>query len=548
MPMEHDLADVHLPINMSIMKTQSSNDLDRRHTTTAATSLRLLACLALSLASQCVVLGARADGAINNLPKPLRLPFLFKLKPRISATHAYLGRLQNELETTQRQLYISQQTCTTLRKRFEEQRTEVLALTRTHAAASIGSEEDRHRIKVQDEEIELLKSQLELEMKKVEKQTEHLTLLKAELKEVKKWKEDKEDELSKSQLHLQKQEEYKQQLEMLTLKLEAAELAAKSQKRTDSDESKGRKDAVVPRRRAEQLKLELENVRKRYAKLSIQIVERSAANMEKTSEDIFRRERKQLEVEMDYAIQSAVQTALESIEEEWEEKFQVFQEQLNNVTQYTSKVEDERDAALKRLDELMSSSPTKEQQEILEEELTDELTKELTDKITIKLSEELTSKIEKRFRKKYKKLQQELHSKSSNEDQNQRQAMQAEIMNMKQRYESEYALKLLQVQQQHEEQVKLQKEKMRKLVRALLERESKHVQTTENYSAQNKDAGDKSNVNSENAAKKKRTDRSARDGDSADKELVTSSTTSPLAKKNRSQPGLVPVRGNTGVK
>ncbi|KAL3805682.1 hypothetical protein HJC23_005926 [Cyclotella cryptica] len=537
------------------MKARNANELERRYKTNAVwTTLRVMVCLAVSLASQCDVLAAHTDRAINNHPNTRRLPFFFKSRSHKSATKAYLGHLQSELETTQRQLYLSHQTCTTLRKRFEEQRKEVLARAGTPSAAYIGREEDRHRIKVQDEEIELLKSQLESELKKVKKQTDHMALLEAELKEVKNWKEEKQE----------KQEEYKQQVEILKLKLEASELVAKSQNRKGSDESEGKKDAVAPRRRAEQLKLDLENVSKRYAHLSLQIAKKSAPHVGENDEDIFFQEQKQLEVEMDHAIQSAVQTILESIEEEWEEKFQVLERQLKNITRYVANVEHEKDAVQKRLEEVLSYSTTKEDQEILRNELTNELTTELTDKITKRLTEELTTKIEKRLRKKYKKLQQEHHSKASDGDDNQRQVLEAELMKMKEQYESEYALKLQQLQQQNEEHVKLQKERMRKLVRALLERESKQtkkpVQTTENYSVRSNYAGNMSSLNRTNSSngketssnkkkkKKQTTDRSMSDHGSHDGELATSSTMSTVPQKSRPHTGFLPVRGNTAVK
>ena len=55
---------------------------------------------------------------------------------RAAAKEAYVAHLQNELETTRRQLYTSQNTCTSLRKRVEDQRQESLLYSAATAKSS----------------------------------------------------------------------------------------------------------------------------------------------------------------------------------------------------------------------------------------------------------------------------------------------------------------------------------------------------------------------------------------------------------------------------
>lgn len=381
---------------------------------------------------------------------------------------------------------------------------------------------DELTIQEKDQEIGELRSQLEIETDKVKQQVEQMKLLEAELKEVQQWKENQVNEQSQSTLSGKVQNEYERQIEMLSLKLEAAELAAKT--------NRSGKGAESASEGAQQLKSELETVRKRYAKLSIQL-----ATMSTDSDEEGVRLQKQLEDDIDQAMQSVFQTTVESIEEEWEVKYQTLQQQLDEVTQYTETVKEERDAALIRLEE----SSSNDRQQDLREKLTDELTDELTEKISEQLTEELTAKIEKRLRKKYKKMKKELESKAS--DVNNEQMLQAELEKMKDQYEAEYATKLQQLQEQNEEQLALQQEKMRKLVRALVEREANEKKK----GSKAKKAGEKPKVSSTNdqKVKKKSSKKEANTGKS-DEELVTTSTMSSSAKKRRTQTGVSPIRGN----
>ena len=416
--------------------------------------------------------------------------------------------MQNELEATQNQLYTSQKTCVELRKRVDYQRKDRIPQKDDNDIANASL----MRVEEQNEEIKDLKMQLQSEMEKVQKQMDQMKLLEDELKEVQQWKENEAGKISQPPLSDQMQNEYEQQIELLSLKLEAAELAAKT----------GRNEVSRAGNRTEQLKTELEQVRKRYSKLALKL-----AGGEDTNEQ------KQLEKDMDQAIQTVFQTALESIEEEWEEKYQSLQLEMNMITEDMNTMKNERDQALNRLER----SPSQDKQQGLKEDFTDEMTAKLTKKITKQLTEELTAKIEKKVRKKYKKMQKELLSKASNEDN--QQLLQAEVEKIKMQYESEYGMKIKLLQEQNEKQLELQKERMRKLVRALLEREAKEKQ----ISSKRTNVVDKSKAGSSNASDKKVTKRKKKkvNAGNFEEECTTSSSST---RKQKRQSGVTPVRGS----
>ena len=475
---------------------------------------------------------------LEQSPKLRSLPFLTSSNSRKAAQKAYLLHLENELQKTQRQLYISQNACTTLRKRWEDQRRETLvalasgSLTSTVVGAS-DVEKDQKKIQRQEKEIEQLHSQLKIETLKYEKYAEQLYLLEEELHELRAWKDqqnqratDEEEEHSvqhtneqllqyEQQLKQSHQQlsDYEQQVQLLTLKLEAAELAAKHRKEQLSvegevkDENKKGDKEYTWERRAHELTLELAGVRTKYSKLFIDIAKTSttqAVEMDLDSDVYNQKRQQQIGEEMDQAIQSAVQSALEATGKEWEMKHEVLQRQLTNVTHYATSLLEERNVALSRLEEALSTlsksynqqqhedkiqqekTISKKQQSLLRKKLTKELTEELTNKLTEELTEKLTAeltlqfnktltdKIEQKYRRKYEKWQKEQSRAIPKKlQQQQQQEIQAEIEKVRRHYEFEYASKLKQLQQQSDEQVKFQKERMRKLVRALLEREAK---------------------------------------------------------------------------
>ena len=491
-----------------------------------------------------------------------RLPFI-PSRSRRAAKEAYLQHLQNELESAQRQLYVSQNTCTTLRKRCDDQRKETLELMGAGAGSGEGvGEEGQQQIQQQEEEIEQLQGRLQDETERYEQQVERLNLLSAELKELQVWKESQEhandDKVLKYEQRLQeseqKQSDYAEQVELLALKLEAAQFAAKQRGEEGSESTSSWQQ------RAQVLRSELESVRAKYSKLIIKSIQEGGAVGDGGDDS------QQVEEELDSAIQTAVESALESIETEWATKYEALEEQLNNVTEYVTSLEEERDEALGQLEEAKTSSMTLEnekmdptllqgQHEQLKEELRTELeetlTNELTEKLTAELTEALTEQIEKKYKKKYNRLRKELkqlkeqqavaaENEQSVEEaaQERQQIIEIEMKKIKKQYEKEYEAKLQELQQQSEEQVAMQKERMRKLVRALLERETKQkgegaIKTKKKSSSKKK----KTQPTPESAGGV------ADEKDNIGEEPITISSLSSTRNK-RARAGVMPVRGN----
>lgn len=508
-------------------------------------------------------------------PAPRRLPFLPSRNSRKAAKEAYLVHLENELESAQRQLYVSQNTCTTLRKRWEDQRRETLELMTARInsdieAAGIG-EEEQQQIEDQKDEIKRLQGQLQTETDKQEQQVERLNLLAAELKELQVWKEAEEQSNEgkvsgyEQQLHEshQKQSDYAEQVELLALKLEAAEFAAKQNQRGEEAD-----EGSTWERRAQALRLELENVRTKYSKMLLSSLQASAAQTGEGGTD----QQQQIEEEMDGAIQSAFESALETIEKDWTMRYETIEDQLRNMTEYSSSLEKERDSALSQAQEAVSSSSvqsdqkpessdllkkqTRQLREELTAELTDSLNIELTEKLTKQLTETLAENMEKKYKKKVKRLRKELkeqqqtasEDKQSQEDmaQHQQQIIKDEIKKVKEQHELEYASKLQQLQKQSEEQVQVQKVRMRKLVQALMEREAKQ----KGEKVQEKQGGVAKQAKTRSSSRKKkrrREDDSGSDGGRDEKcdgdEFVPVAVTT----SRRTRPGVVPLRDVSDV-
>lgn len=513
-----------------------------------------------------------------------RLPFLplpSRRNSRRAAKEAYLLYIQNELDAAQRQLYVSQNTCTTLRKRWEDQRRETLELmtsrsTIRDAAAIVEQEERQQEIQDQKEEIKQLQGQLQTETDKYEQQVERLDLLAAELNELQVWKQETQQEQSNDEGKIleyeqqlqdshQKQSDYAEQVELLALKLEAAELAAKQH-----SNQQGEEEGEAPwERRAQSLRTELESVRAKYSKMLLHSLKGDSDNQQ------------QVEEEMDKAVQTAVESALETIEGDWVMRYESLENQLNNMTGYVTSLEGERDAALGQVREAQTLSSVqpdmkhddddttkllkrKELQlrEELTTELTDVLTEELTEKLTTQLTETLSENIEKKYKKKIKRLRQELKNNEQQQqqkvsegeqsqqdlaEQQKKQIIEDEIKKVKEQYELEYESKLHQLQEQNKEQVQVQKERMRKLVKALLDREA-------NKKGEKKNVGGKTKQKVEKTKTKPRKKRKegAANGDSGshpggngeDEELIPVSALTSRKQTARSRPGVVPVRGN----
>jgi len=376
---------------------------------------------------------------------------------RAAAKEAYVAHLQNELETTRRQLYTSQNTCTSLRKRVEDQRQESLLYSAATAKSSekLDRQEEKEQLIQQKKEIERLQTKLQHETEKFREQVEKLTLLEADLKELKKMKvqsqsnttqHEFEQQLKQSQ---QKQSEYKQEIQLLTLKLEAAELARQRQ---------GEEDSSITRR-TEELKTQLQSVRQKYTSLLL-----NAAKDGKGNEDY----QKEIEREMDQSLQLALESTLKALEEGWETRYAKVEKKLNAMSKRVESAENEKAAAVRQLEAATSSSAVESNDKLLKEELTESLTEQLT----VELEKKLSKKIERKYKKKYKQMQKELDDQKKTEmqvEEEQRRNIEAEISTVREQCEREFEAKLNKLQNQ----VQLEKERMRKLVRALLEREAK---------------------------------------------------------------------------
>lgn len=382
---------------------------------------------------------------------------------RAAAKEAYVAHLQNELETTRRQLYTSQNTCSSLRKRVEDQRQESLLYSAATVKSSeklIDRQEEKEQLMQQKKEIERLQTKLQHETKKFREQVEKLTLLEADLKELKEMKvqsnttqvQNFEHQLKQSQ---KKQREYKQEVQLLTLKLEAAEVAARQRQ--------GEEDSSITRR-TEELQTQLQSVRQKYTTLLLNV-----ANDREGNDDY----QKDIEREMDQSLQLALESTLKALEEGWETRYAKVEKKLNAMSKRVESAENEKAAAVRQLEAVTAPSSTVESNDkLLKEELTESLTDQLTEQLTAELEKKLSKKIERKYRKKYKQMQKELDDQKKTEievEKEQRRNIEAEISIVREQCELEFEEKLNKLQNQ----VQLEKERMRKLVRALLEREAK---------------------------------------------------------------------------
>ena len=465
-----------------------------------------------------------------------RVPFLSSINSRKAAKEAYAAHLQNELEATRRQLYTSQNTCTSLRKRCEDQRKETSRLMASAAAATSSADRDREENKQQLEqqrkEIERLQLKLQAGTQQFQEQVEKLTLLEAEMNEIKKINaqsneaelKEYEEKLNESQ---QKQIEYEQEIELLTLKLEAAKMASLQQHEGGEDPS------ILLR--AEELQARLQNVREKYMTVM------NTAKEGGYDEDY----QKEIEREMDKSIQLTLRKSLEAIEEEWETRYSEIEDKLTKMSDTMEILKTERDEARSQLDASISTSSGVDEQQLKEEltlelteSLTEELTEQLTEQLTAELKETLTKKIERKYKKKYKQIQNELEEqKAANEEQQssndlieeQRKKIDDEISAAREQYELEFKEKLDELQKQSDERVQVEKDRMRKLVRALLEREAKQ-----------KSDADAANTPTKEVKKKKTKPKrsSVNDEGSDDAEVIQSSAVLTSRRKTSSRKGV----------
>ncbi|KAL3809051.1 hypothetical protein ACHAXA_001713 [Cyclostephanos tholiformis] len=491
--------------------------------------------------------------------------FLPSRNPRRAAKEAYLQHLQKELESAQRQLYVSQNTCITLRRRWEDQKVETLEFMASRSRNADLGEKERQKIKDQEKEIARLQEQLQMETEQHEEQLERIHLMSSELKELLSWKQTEkqtyEGKISEyeQQLHdsQTKQRGYAEQVQLLALKLEAAEFVAKQHR--PGEEEWG--ESASNEQRAQLLRSELESVRAKYLKM---IINAAQSSVQCEAGEASKEQQMQIEEEMDGALQAAFESALDKVGNEWSVRYKALENQLSNMTEYVANLDKERDSAMREADvslfpsgsqSLDMSDLSKSQQQQLREKITAELKVSLADDLTEKLTKQLTmtlvEKIEKKYKKKVKRLHQdlkvqqtkvsELERSQEEMTQRQKQTIEAEIKRVKDLYTKEYETKIQQLQTENEAQVQVQKERMRKLVRALLERETKQKGETANTN--NPTAAEK--IKSPSRKKKQRGDSTSGNGLKDTGGDPDEMVPAPLSgSRRRSTPGVASVRGN----
>ncbi len=400
------------------------------------------------------------------------------------------------------------------------------------SAEMMDREQDKEQLMEQQTEIKRLQMKLQQETQLFQEQVEKLTLLETEMKEIKNMKvqsndaqvKEYEDKLEQSQ---QIQIEYEREIQLLTLKLEATELAAQQQREGEEDSS------IV--RRAEELRAKIRSVREKYSTVL------NTAKVGGYDEDY----QKEIEEEMDQSIQLALELTLKEVEKGWETKYAEVEKKLTKMSDQVESLESERDVALSQLEARMSSSLAAElnnkqlKEELtleLTERLTNELAEQLTEQLTAELKETLAKKIERKYKKKYKQMQKEFeeqkraasepqqqHPSSADWNEEQRQMIEAEISAAREQFELDYKSKLTEIQKQSDERVQIEKDRMRKLVRALLEREAKQkLESKTTDTTKQQDMKKK---------KKKKVTNNTSEENGADDEVIQSSVSSSSRRK-----------------
>jgi hypothetical protein len=270
-----------------------------------------------------------------------------------------------------------------------------------------------------------------------------------------------------------KQREYLEQVQLLELKLEAADLVIKQR------EGGSGNSTITTNERREGLRSELEHVRTKYLHMLINLAKEYSA-IEGGNNANRVKQMQIIEQELDSALSATFESALDTIDKEWSVRFESLQrvgppndEEVNST-----------------LDETIGSSRlSKSQKRQLTSELTDSLTKELTEKLTMQLTTTLVKEMEQKYKKKMKRLRKELKGQQTKVmelmqtqdvmSQQHREIIDAEIEKVKDQFKQEYESKVHQLQAENDVQIEMQKERMRKLARALLEREAKKKQMKE---------------------------------------------------------------------
>jgi len=303
------------------------------------------------------------------------------LSPRRAAARAYLKHLEDELKGTKDQLYRSQNTLNSLRKRSRES-----------AADDI------------------------LGKRKV-------NLLEEEIIDIKKKLQTSDDNNNESTRKILAQEE---ELKMLELKLEAAQMALNQRNQLTNQSLE---------RRVEDLTNELRLLRSTFSRRP------------GISQD-----------DMDSAIFSVVTSTIVAIEEDWSSRYEAIESKLRETEKSLQHAQTQEEGP--------GGRSTISEQEM--GQLRSRLSEELKDHITVELTEQLTEQIETRLQQRFRKQLKEEKRKLAAEADKASKHNSLEVEEL----EANYTRKLNEMKLHCDETIAAEKERMRQLVRALLQRET----------------------------------------------------------------------------
>lgn len=310
------------------------------------------------------------------------------LSPRRAAARAYLKHLEDELKGTKDQLYRSQNTLNSLRKRGRES-----------AADDI------------------------LGKRKV-------NLLEDEIIDIKKKLQTSDDINQESTRKILAQDT---ELKMLELKLEAAQIALNQRNQITSQSLE---------RRVSTLKNDLRLLRSNFSRRT------------GSSQD-----------DMDAAILSVVTSTIKAIEEDWSSRYEAIEKKLRDQTEKSLQ-------HAQMQEEGPGGRSTTSEEEM--EQLRSRISQELKDDMTVELTEQLTEQIETRLRRRFRKQLKAEKSKLAAEADKASKHNSLEVKEL----EANYTRKLDEMKLQCDESIAAEKERMRQLVRALLQRETAQNRNT----------------------------------------------------------------------
>ena len=304
------------------------------------------------------------------------------LSPRRAAARAYLKHLEDELKGTKDQLYRSQNTLNSLRKRSRE----------SAADDMLG----KRKVHLLEEEIIDIKQKLQTSDDINNESTRKILAQDTELK-------------------------------MLELKLEAAQIALNHQRNQIPNQSL--------EKRVSTLQSELRSLRLNFSRRP------------GSSQD-----------DMDAAVVSLVTSTLKAMEEDWSSRYEAIEKKLREETDKSSQTQEEGPGG--------RSTISGEEME----QLRSRISEELKDDITVELTEQLTEQIETRLRRRFRKQLKAEKCKLAAEADETSKHNTLEV--------KELERKLDEMKLRCDESIAAEKERMRQLVRALVQRETAQSRNT----------------------------------------------------------------------